>query len=110
MTENYPNIEQEPIHATFGDVVIAPSHNRGLPSVVVTANRDGHVNAMAILNEAEHQYGMPGTLPPGSIEAVIGHKTYDEVVMMCSYMFTGGEPPSSEIIARVKLSLQKETA
>lgn len=108
MSEFNPQQEQEPVQADFGDVVIAPNHNYGLPSVVITANREGTVNAMAIIDEAEHEYGMPGTLPAGSIEAIIGRKSYDEVVEICSFLFTDGEQPTESTIARVKQLLAKE--
>lgn len=108
MSERSTHHEHEPLHATFGDVVIAPDHNNGLPSVVITANREGSVNAMAIIDEEAHQYGMPGTIPEGGIEAIIGRKSYEEVITICSYLFTHGEPPTPDLIERIKVLLAKE--
>lgn len=98
---------EPPIQVRIGDVIRMRSPARRFPLLVirVEAPEPGLFSALALIDEEQHRYGVPGTEELGDVAEVIGHKSTDETVRIITRTITGGQL-DPDVLARVREDIE----
>ncbi len=90
----------------FGDIITCRGHNHGQPSVVIGTDPSGDVAAFAIIDDENHEYGIPGSVSSDEIADIIDHVDLKEVAEMLARRFH----PDGELIPAKLAEMQASLA
>lgn len=93
MSEKFtcPETAKDPEFLRFGDVVRSETYDARFLHVIIEADAQSWPHAISIVDEKEHRYGLPGTIPPQHKLEIVGRRSYQEVTEMVARAFGNGE-------------------